>query len=62
MGYPAIRSNRTVYRARGASDGEQPILATSPVRPLMPDKKPLRLLSTRTIGDGLAFLTYELVR
>jgi dihydrofolate reductase len=24
--------------------------------------KPLRLLSTRTIGDGLAFLTYELVR
>ena len=25
-------------------------------------KKPLRLLSTRTIGDGLAFLTYELVR
>jgi dihydrofolate reductase len=26
------------------------------------DKKPLRLLSTRTIGDGLAFLTYELVR
>ena len=26
------------------------------------DKKPLRLLDTRTIGDGLAFLTYELVR
>jgi dihydrofolate reductase len=26
------------------------------------DNKPLRLLSTRTIGDGLAFLTYELVR
>jgi len=26
------------------------------------DKKPLRLLSTRTIGDGLAFLTYEVVR
>jgi dihydrofolate reductase len=26
------------------------------------DKKPLRLLSTRTIGDGLAFLTYEFVR
>jgi dihydrofolate reductase len=26
------------------------------------DKKPLRLLGTRTIGDGLAFLTYELVR
>jgi dihydrofolate reductase len=25
------------------------------------DKKPLRLLSTRTIGDGLAFLTYEVV-
>jgi dihydrofolate reductase len=25
------------------------------------DKKPLRLLSTRTIGDGLAFLTYEFV-
>jgi dihydrofolate reductase len=26
------------------------------------DTKPMRLLSTRTIGDGLAFLTYELVR
>jgi dihydrofolate reductase len=26
------------------------------------DMKPLRLLSSRTIGDGLAFLTYELVR
>ncbi len=26
------------------------------------DKKPVRLLSTRTIGDGLAYLTYELVR
>ncbi len=26
------------------------------------DKKPLRLLGTRAIGDGLAFLTYELVR
>jgi dihydrofolate reductase len=26
------------------------------------DKKPLRLLGARTIGDGLAFLTYELVR
>ena len=26
------------------------------------DMKPLHLLSTRTIGDGLAFLTYELVR
>ena len=26
------------------------------------DKRPLRLLSTRTIGDGLAFLTYEVVR
>jgi dihydrofolate reductase len=26
------------------------------------DKKPLRLLETRTVGDGLAFLTYELVR
>ncbi len=26
------------------------------------DQKPLRLLSTRTIGDGLAFLTYKLVR
>jgi dihydrofolate reductase len=26
------------------------------------DEKPLRLLSTRTIGDGLALLTYELVR
>ena len=26
------------------------------------DQKPLRLVDTRTIGDGLAFLTYELVR
>jgi dihydrofolate reductase len=26
------------------------------------DKKSLRLLNTRTIGDGLAFLTYEVVR
>jgi dihydrofolate reductase len=25
------------------------------------DKKPLRLLSARTIGDGRAFLTYEVV-
>ena len=25
-------------------------------------KKPLRLLSARTIGDGLAFLRYELAR
>jgi dihydrofolate reductase len=28
----------------------------------LPDKTPLRLLSTQTIGDGLAFLTYEIVR
>jgi dihydrofolate reductase len=26
------------------------------------DKKPMRLLNTSTIGDGLALLTYELVR
>jgi dihydrofolate reductase len=26
------------------------------------DKKPLRLVHSRTVGDGLAFLTYELVR
>ena len=26
------------------------------------DQKPLRLLSARTIGDGLAFLTYEIAR
>ena len=26
------------------------------------DKKPMRLVDTRTIGDGLAFLTYEIVR
>jgi dihydrofolate reductase len=25
------------------------------------DKKPMRLLGTRTVGDGLAFLTYELI-
>ncbi len=26
------------------------------------DKKPMRLLDTRTVGDNLAYLTYELVR
>jgi dihydrofolate reductase len=26
------------------------------------DRKPMRLIDTRTVGDGLAFLTYELVR
>ena len=26
------------------------------------DQKPMRLVNTQTIGDGLAFLTYELVR
>ena len=26
------------------------------------DKKPMRLVDTQTIGDGLAFLTYEVVR
>ena len=26
------------------------------------DKKPMRLVDTRTIGDGLAFLTYQFVR
>jgi dihydrofolate reductase len=26
------------------------------------DKKPMRLLDTQTLGDGVAFLTYELVR
>ena len=26
------------------------------------DKKPMRLVDAKTIGDGLAFLTYELVR
>jgi dihydrofolate reductase len=26
------------------------------------DKKPMRLLDTKTIGDGLAFLAYEMVR
>jgi len=28
----------------------------------MPNKKPMRLLNTRTIGDGLIFLAYEIVR
>jgi dihydrofolate reductase len=36
-------------------DGERLFGATS-------DKKSLRLLSARTIGDGLAFLTYEVIR
>jgi len=26
------------------------------------DKKPMRLIETRTLGDGLALLTYELIR
>ena len=26
------------------------------------DQKPLRLVDTRTVGDGLVFLTYEFVR
>jgi hypothetical protein len=26
------------------------------------DKKSVRLLDTRTVGDGVAYLTYELVR
>jgi dihydrofolate reductase len=26
------------------------------------DKKPMRLVDTKTIGDGLAFLTYKFVR
>ena len=26
------------------------------------DKKPMRLVDTKTIGDGLVFLTYEFVR
>ena len=26
------------------------------------DKKPIRLVDTRTVGDGLTFLTYEVVR
>jgi hypothetical protein len=26
------------------------------------DKKPMRLLETRTVGDGLVYLTYERVR
>ena len=28
----------------------------------MRDKKPMRLINTRTVGDGLIFLTYEMVR
>ena len=26
------------------------------------DKKPIRLVDSRTVGDGLVFLTYEIVR
>jgi hypothetical protein len=26
------------------------------------DKKPLRLVNTKTVGDGLVFLTYTFVR
>jgi hypothetical protein len=28
----------------------------------MSDKKSMRLLDARTVGDGLAYLTYEIVR
>jgi dihydrofolate reductase len=28
----------------------------------MRNKKPMRLIDTRTVGDGLIFLTYEMVR
>ncbi len=28
----------------------------------MRDKKPMRLINARTVGDGLIFLTYEMVR
>ena len=27
-----------------------------------PDGQPIRLVDSRTVGDGLAFLTYEIVR
>src|SRR5436853_2641196 len=36
-------------------DGERLFGGTS-------DKKPMRLVDTKTIGDGLAFVTYEIVR
>jgi hypothetical protein len=36
MGQPTIRSNPHSYRAQAAADRQQPILTTSPVRPLMP--------------------------
>jgi dihydrofolate reductase len=26
------------------------------------DKTPMRLLDTRTVGDGLAYLSYEIIR
>jgi hypothetical protein len=35
MGQPTIRSNPHSYRAQAAADRQQPILTTSPVRPLM---------------------------
>jgi hypothetical protein len=36
-------------------EGERPFGDTS-------DKKPMRLLSTQTVGNGLAYLIYELAR
>ena len=39
----------------GSSYGERLFGETS-------DKKPMRLVDTQTVGDGIAFLTYEFVR
>jgi hypothetical protein len=36
-------------------DGERLFLETS-------DKKPMRLVSARTVGDDLAYLIYEFIR
>ena len=53
------RSGRRAAAGRLSRSCSGPASACSARRS---EQKPMRLLDTRTIGDGLAFLTYELVR